>query len=123
MAKEKITETLPARMSRSERPLIRRAAAAGRLSESRFLVTAGLLLSDLGTEEELRLALRVGHQLVNTRLAAIAQVRMAANQIKLLRNELEAHGHVIPERLEKVLDEATTAMKDLGVKWRAQSAK
>lgn len=123
MKKEKATETLPTRMTRLERPLIKKAAAASKLSESRFLVTAALLLADFGTEDELRSALQVGYQLVNTRLAAVAQVRMAANQIKLLREELEARVRVSPEKVERVLDEAATAMEHLGVKWRGRSAK
>jgi hypothetical protein len=124
MKKEKATETLPTRMTRLERPLIKKAADASQLSESRFLVTAALLLADFGTGEELRSALGVGHQLVNTRLMAVAQVRMSANQIELLRRELQTQGQVKPEKLEKVLDEVVAAMKQLRAKWRrAQSAK
>jgi len=121
-AKE-FTETLPTRISRAERPLIKKAASAAKLSESRFLVVAALLLSDFGTLEELREAIRLGRHLIGTRLAAVTQVRMAGNQLKLLRAELAASGQPIPEKLERAVDEASAALKNLGAGWRAQSAK
>lgn len=123
MTKEKATETLPTRMTRTERALIRRAASVSKLSESRFLVTSALMLGDFKTEEELRAATKAGYQLVGTRLSAIAQVRLLANQIKLLRKELEGRGQVSPEKVEKALDEAASAIKLLGARWHARSAK
>ena len=124
MAREKeFTETLPVRMSKAERLLIGKAAAAAELSESRFVVAAALLLSDFGTDRELRDALRVGHHLVNTRLAAVTQVRMIGNQLKLLRDELAASGQTVPEALDRAVDEASAALKNLGAGWRAASAR
>jgi hypothetical protein len=124
MAKEKeFTETLPVRMSKAERPLIRKAAVAAELSESRYIVAAALLLSDFGTAGELHDALRVGHHLVNTRLAAVTQVRMVGNQLKLLRDELAASGQAVPEVLEEAVNEVSAALKNLGAGWRAASAK
>jgi hypothetical protein len=124
MPREKVlTNSLPTRMSPVERSLIRKAASAVELSESRFLVTAALLLSDFGTVEELRTAMRLGRHLIDTRMAAVAQVRLAGNQLKLLRAELEAGAQVSPERLEQVLGEASAALARLGVTWRGRSAK
>ncbi len=110
-------------MSAAERPLIQKAASAAELSESRFLVTAALLLSDFGTVDELRAALQVGHHLIATRLSAVMQVRFAGNQLKLLRSELKAGGQVSPERLEQALGEAAAALERLGATWRGASAK
>jgi hypothetical protein len=124
MGREKeLTKSLPTRMSPAERPLIRKAASTADLSESRFLVTAALLLSDFGSVEELRSAIRLGRFLIDARLAAVMQVRLAGNQLKLLRAELKAAGQVVPERLEKAVDEATAALKNLGASWRGPSAK
>jgi hypothetical protein len=110
-------------MSAAERTLIRKAASAAKLSESRFLVTAALLLSDFGTLEELRAALKVAPYLIDTRMAAVAQVRLAGNQIKLLRSELEAGTQVSPEKLELAVSEASAALQRLGATWRGRSVK
>jgi hypothetical protein len=110
-------------MSAAERPLIQKAASSVKLSESRFLVTTALLLSDFGSVEELRTALRLGRHLIDSRLAAVTQVRLAGNQLKLLRSELVASGQVSPKKLEKALDEATAALKNLGATWRGRSAR
>ena len=110
-------------MSSAERQLIRKAASAAKLSESRFLVSAALLLSDFGTSEELRAALRLGSYLIDTRMAAVAQVRLTGNQLKLLRSELEAGAQVSPEKLELAVGEAASALQRLGATWRGRSAK
>jgi|ERR1700749_3073677 len=124
MPREKtLTESLPTRMSSAERQLIRKAASAAKLSESRFLVSAALLLSDFGTSEELRAALRLGSYLIDTRMAAVAQVRLTGNQLKLLRSELEAGAQVSPEKLELAVGEAASALQRLGATWRGRSAK
>lgn len=124
MPKEKVlTESLPTRMSPAERQLIRKAASSAKLSESRFLVTAALLLSDFGTVEEFRAALRLGAYLIDTRMAAVAQVRLAGNQLKLLRSELEAGAEVSPEKLELAVGEASAALQRLGATWRGRSVK
>lgn len=121
--KKTLTKSLPTRMSAAERTLIRKAASAAKLSESRFLVTAALLLSDFGTLEELRAALKVAPYLIDTRMAAVAQVRLAGNQIKLLRSELEAGTQVSPEKLELAVSEASAALQRLGATWRGRSVK
>lgn len=125
MTKEKeFTESLPTRMSAAERPFIRRAASAVKLSESRFLVTAGLLLSEFGNVEDLRAVIQLGRHLIATRLAAVTQIRLAGNQLKLLRSELEAAGQVSPEDLQNALDEMSAALKNLGATWkRGRSAR
>jgi hypothetical protein len=84
---------------------------------------AALLLSDFGTVEELRAAIRSGRFLIDARLAAVMQVRLAGNQLKLLRAELMAAGQVVPEELDKAVDEVTGALKNLGANWRGPSAK
>lgn len=124
MPREKtLTEFLPTRMSPSERQLIKKAASAAKLSESRFLVTAALLLSDFGTSEELRAALKVAPYLIDTRMAAVAQVRLTGNQLKLLRSELEAGAQVSPEKLDLAVGEASAALQLLGATWRGRSVK
>lgn len=123
MPREKeFTESLPARMSLAERHLLRKAAAAAGLTESRFLVVAALLLGDFGTAEGLRDALRTGRHLVVSRLAAVMQVRMAGNQLKLLRAELAASGRPARESLERAVEEASAALKSLGAGWRGPSS-
>jgi hypothetical protein len=122
MGKEKeFTETLLTRMTAAERPLIRKAASAVELSESRFLVISALLLSDFGTVEELRTALQLGRYLIEVRQSAVMQVRFLGNQLKLLRSELKAGGQVSPEKLEGALAEATATLKQLGATWRGAS--
>jgi hypothetical protein len=123
MGKEKeFTETLPTRMTAAERPLIRKAASAAKLSESRFLVFSALLLSDFGTVEELRTALQLGRYLIEARQSAVMQVRFLGNQLKLLRSELKAGGQVSPEKLEMALAEAIITLKQMGATWRGASA-
>jgi hypothetical protein len=118
-----LTESLPTRMSPAERTLIRKAASVAKMSESRFLVTAALLISDFGSLEELRAVLMVAPYLIDTRMAAVAQVRLTGNQLKLLRSELEAGAQVSPERLEQAVGEASAALQRLGANWRGRSAK
>jgi hypothetical protein len=118
-----LTESLPTRMSPAERQLIKKAASVAKMSESRFLVTAALLLSDFGSLEELRAVLMVAPYLIDTRMAAVAQVRLTGNQLKLLRSELEAGAQVSPENLELVIGEAAAALQRLGATWRGRSAK
>src|SRR2546423_8671653 len=93
--KRKRTETLPARMAWDERPLIKKAARMVSLSESRFLVTAGLLLSDFKTEEQLRTALQNGQELIAARTMAVMQVRRVGNQLKEIKSEPERGGSLV----------------------------
>lgn len=122
--KRKKTETLPARMGRDERPLIKKAARIASLSESRFLVTAGLLLSDFETEEQLRTALRNGRQLVETRTMAVMQVRRISNQLKELKSKQDTENLLCSAaKIDKALDEVTATMEFLRESWQGRSRK
>jgi hypothetical protein len=122
--KRKKTETLPVRMAWDERPIIKKAAKIVGRSESRFLVMAGLLLSDFETEEQLRTALQNGRELVQARMMAVMQVRRVGNQLKEIRSEWEAeNSSVRAEKMDGVLDELIETMKFLRASWRGRSQK
>lgn len=106
-------------MGRDERLLIKKGARIANLSESRFLVTAGLLLSDFETEEQLRSALQNGRQLVETRTLAVMQVRRIGNQLKELKSKQDTENLLrSAAKVDKALGEVTATMRFLRGAWR-----
>jgi hypothetical protein len=122
--KKVLTMTLPARMRRDERPIIRKAAKAANKSESRFLVISALIMSQFGSEEELRAALEVGWLLVETRTAAVMQIRRLANLLEQIREAQETQdGASSSKFLDDTLSEVSTALRGLGTTWQGRSVK
>lgn len=125
MPKKKVlTMTLPARMRRDERPIIRKAAKAANKSESRFLVISALIMSQFGSEEELRAALEVGWLLVETRTAAVMQIRRLTNLLEQIREAQETQdGASSSKILDDTLSEVSAALTGLGATWQGRSVK
>jgi hypothetical protein len=122
--KKVLTMTLPARMRRDERPIIRKAAKAANKSESRFLVISALIMSQFGSEEELRAALEVGWLLVETRTAAVMQIRRLTNLLEQIREAQETQdGASSSKILDDTLSEVSAALTGLGATWQGRSVK
>ncbi|MCA1612838.1 MAG: hypothetical protein LC800_01540 [Acidobacteria bacterium] len=112
---------LPVRRSCAERDVIKKLAKSTKLSESRLMVAAALLLAEFRTEEELRAAVQVGGLLWQSRAQAVMQVRRVGHQLERLKEEIDPQsGAPGLARLDEVLEEVAAALKHLGATWRGR---
>jgi hypothetical protein len=79
-------------------------------------------MSQFGSEEELRAALEVGWQLVETRTAAVMQIRRLANLLEQIREGQETQDRASSSKvLGDTLLEVSAALRGLGATWQGRS--